>query len=162
MPNPKAPRRSRTSSEALSPLDQFVVRLRALGAGQDEIDAVVENWDRFDDGWTPELQAEMVATPDSVLAAELVRVRTEYADQLRTEQEAADAAWLAELEVARSEVQQVIGGNVQRVLDWVDGNPVRAQAALELELQTEQQRKTVVEPLQALVAPGEPEPDATD
>lgn len=66
--------------EVRSELDQFVERLRQVGASPDEIAATIANWDVFDDDFGPEQRRDMVRWSDPRLRAEILALRQEYAE----------------------------------------------------------------------------------
>lgn len=78
MPNPYAPRTTRTSQERVSDLEQFVGRIIRLGATADEVASVREAWDELDEDWTAERRAELVRASDEVLVAMIRQSRAEY------------------------------------------------------------------------------------
>lgn len=154
MPNPYAARVSRSAPQSVSELDQFVGRLRSLGATPDEIVTVRETWDAFDTDWTPERRGIFVRLPDDALRAELLATRQDFDHDTRTEQEqgAVDAAG----HVARvhRDAADVIGRSVGEVLGWVGADAIRAMAVLDLELGPDGGgRKTLVKPLEAMLDP---------
>lgn len=74
------PRRTNRSGEPRSELAGFVIRLRQIGATDDEIAATVKTWDDFDDDWTPAARADMVRWSDVRLRDEIAALRAEYAE----------------------------------------------------------------------------------
>lgn len=130
MPNPKAPRRSirPERAEVESEVDMFARRLRALGADEDEVLAVVQHWDDFDAEWTPERRAQMVRMGDRELRLHIAGARDEFEYATTTEAEEAEKVAAARHEATLDEAREVIdrARNVAEVLGWVDG--VRGKA----------------------------------
>lgn len=160
MGNPYAPRVSRTASvpETPSELASFVHRLQMLGATPEELAVVGDTWDDLDDDWTAEQRSALTRLSDDELRAELRATREEYRHDTRTEgeQEALDATGY--VEQMRAQAAEEVKKPVPQVLAWVDDDPVRAIAVLDLENGPDgAQRKTLVEPLQELVAGDDPE-----
>ncbi len=134
----------RINSETRSPLEQFTMRLRELGASEDEVSAVVASWDDFDDDWTPAERARVAGLGDNELRAMIVDGRREYAIGTTTQEEAdRKAAKVAELRAA-DEARGRIDGNVSGILAWVGADKVRATAALVAEREGGAPRKTLV------------------
>lgn len=157
MPDPYAakgwPRTA--ASERVGQLDGFLARLRQLGASPDEVAAVADTWDDYDEDWTPERKAELLRTTDAELGQMLADVRTEYTVGT-TPQEQADAeAAEANYRLQFRQAHERIGGNVQSLLDWVGDDPVKARAVLALEEGPDGAgRKTLIGPLQQLLGQG--------
>ena len=151
MPDPyQAKGYPRINSETRSPLEQFVTRLRELGATEDEVSAVVDTWDDFDpdptapEAWTHAQRAKVASLGDNELRQMILDGRREYAIGTTTQEEAdRRAAKAAELR-AMSEAQGRIDGNVAAILAWVGDDKVRAQAALSAEKEGGAPRKTLV------------------
>jgi hypothetical protein len=120
------------------------MRLRELGATDDEVSAVVDTWDDVDDEWTPAERARVAGLGDNELRAMIVDGRREYAIGTTTQEEAdRRAAKAAELR-AMTEAQGRIDGKVPAILAWVGDDKVRAQAALAAEQEGGAPRKTLV------------------
>lgn len=161
MPNPfAAPRVTRRPSapQSLSQLEQFVVRLRAIGATDEEVETVRQTWDDLSDDWTVADRTKLTRLSDEQLRDELVATRAEYQHDTTTEQQqdATDAATFQQK--VRAEAAEVIGRNIGAVLQWVGTDPIRAIVILELE-QSEHgaARKGIIEPLTELVAGDDPD-----
>lgn len=155
MGNPYAPRVSRTATEpqSLSELEQFVRRLRDLGATDEEIQTVRDTWDEFDEGFTIEQRTAVTLLPDDELRAELLATREEYRHDTRTEGEQEQIDDRSHMERLRADVADWIGQPVAKVLERVGEDAVLAIAVLDLETGPDGAgRKTLIEPLQALVA----------
>ncbi len=158
-PDPYAPKGyPRVNSETRSPLEQFVTRLRELGATEDEVSAVVDTWDDFDadphapEAWTHTQRARVAALGDNELRAMIVDGRQEYAYSTTTQEDAdRKAAKAAELR-AMTEVQGRIDGKVPAILAWVGDDKVRAQAALAAEKEGGAPRKTLVAGLEEVLS----------
>jgi len=153
VPNPYAPRIIREAVEQASQLDQFLRRLRLLGGTDDELQAVADTWDDFDEGWTPAMRDALAGSDDGSLRAELAALRTEYADATTTDAEQADADYAALVAALAEAAAVVVGSPVREVLAWVGDDAVRAALVLDVELDPETggRRKTLVEPLQRLL-----------
>lgn len=155
---------ARSATEVRTELDQLLVRLRDLGATPDELEPVVATWDQLEPAdtpvaegeappWTVERRTALLNAPDAELAGLLQAARDEYDLGTTTEDEVADRARKAQLARTDAQAADVIGKPVSQVLDWVDADPDRAQAVLALETAegTGGNRKTLVEPLHALL-----------
>lgn len=144
----------RVNSETRSPLEQFVIRLRQLGATEDEVSAVVETWDQFDEdphapeAWTHPQRAKVLRLGDNELRQMIVDGRREYAYATTTQEEADRKQAKAAQHRAMSEVQERIDGNVAGILAWVGDDRIRAQAALAAEQEGGAPRKTLVSGLE--------------
>lgn len=132
MPDPYAPSgRTRRGSERQSPLVSFTSRLSALGATDDELEAVRAHWD--DPEWPNDERDELVRMTDRQLLTMIDDSRREYDIGTITEE---DEAHRRELQVARDEAitnDVVLYGPAPQVLGWVAGNPLRALAVKEIE-----------------------------
>jgi hypothetical protein len=166
MPNPYAAshrRRVSTTSEGRSELDQFITRLSDLGATDDELTQVREQWDALepddtpDDpdlgpAWTRAYRDQLVATGDRELTQLLRRARAEHLEGTTDPDEAEATARRRAYDRALGEAQDRVGGTVAEVLAWVADDPVRAQAVHQLETSSDgANRKTLVEPLADLL-----------
>ena len=71
MGNPYASRVSRHAAtpETVGELDQFLGRLRALGATDEEVATVRDTWDDLDPDWTAEQRTALTLLPDDELRA---------------------------------------------------------------------------------------------
>lgn len=158
-PDPYAPKGyPRVNSETRSPLEQFVTRLRELGATEDEVSAVVDTWDDFDpdptapEAWTHAQRAKVAALGDNELRQMIVDGRREYEIGTVTEEEAArKAAKNAELR-AQTEAQGRIDGTISAILAWVGDDKVRATAALAAEREGGAPRKTLMARLEDVLS----------
>lgn len=155
---------AQASGEVRTELEQFVARLRDLGAAPDEIEPVVASWDDLDPDDTPPTEGEappwttgrrtaLVNAPDAELAGLLQASREEYAVGTTTEEAAAEAKAKAKATKLAAKAADVVGKPVAEVLDWVGDDAGRATAVLALETAKGQggNRKTLVEPLRALL-----------
>lgn len=140
-----------SQGEVRSPLEQFVARLRDLGAQPDEVQTVVDHWDDLDpdndpdpEAWTRARRAQLAAMGDAELSGLLAQSRAEYTDGTTTQEDADEAAHTAALEQAIAEAQGRIGANVQSVLAWVADDPVRAEAVVRLEVAPEGANRTTL------------------
>ncbi len=144
-PDPYQPKGyPRINSETRSPLEQFTMRLRELGASEDEVSAVVASWDDFDDDWTPAERARVAGLGDNELRAMIVDGRREYAIGTTTQEEADRRASKAAQLRAMDEARDRINGGVKAILAWVGDDKVRATAALAAENEGGAPRKTLV------------------
>ncbi len=144
-PDPYAPKGyPRVNSETRSPLEQFTMRLRELGATDDEVSAVVASWDDIDEEWTPAERARVAGLGDNELRAMIVDGRQEFTYSTTTQEDADRKAAKAREMRAMSEAQERIDGNVAAILAWVGDDKVRAQAALSAEKEGGAPRKTLV------------------
>lgn len=135
MPNPFAPRRHRRAEvpEQLSELEQFLGRMRQVGATDDEVAEFAAGWDEFDDDWTPAKRTAVLGWSDEQLHENLVAVRAEYAEHTTTEAEAAQQAAEHDAALQARQAEGIIGRPVGEVLAWVGTDPVRAEAVRTLE-----------------------------
>lgn len=153
MPNPKAgKRRVRGTGERLDPLEGFVRRLEVIGATDDEISAVRESWNDFDDQWTAAERDAVRRAPDTDLRRMLDDLRAEHFDHTHDEDEEAELLRQAEYAALLVEAGEKSEQAIPIVLEWVGDDRTRAEAMLAVEL-TGQQRKGVVDPLRAMLAP---------
>lgn len=162
MPNPygprwpREPRTARTMRDVLPTLDQFVERLRLLGASPSTIDVVRERWEPTDDA-DREDRDQVLLLCDDDLRALILEVEEEHRISTTTEEEEAAARFTAKVEQLNdyaADADEWVKGNVQSVLDVVGDDPVAAAAALLAETTRadeagEDARVTLVEPLQA-------------
>lgn len=156
MGNPYAARVSRHAAiaETVGELDQFLGRLRALGATDDEIATVRDTWDELDPEWTAEQRTALTLLPDDELRAELVATREEYRHDTRTEQDQADIDASTHLAAVRREAADLIGRSVAHIRGWVGEDAVRAIAVLDLEMGPDGARRvTLMKPLQEILDP---------
>src|SRR3990167_7503150 len=97
-PDPYAPAglpRLSAGSEVRSPLDQFLARLRDLGATPDELAGVARTWDDLDpddctdpDCFTRRQRDELAHAPDERLRALILDGRAEYEHGTTTQADA--------------------------------------------------------------------------
>lgn len=152
MPDPYAPKGwPRGTSERQSTLDGVQVRLRQLGATDDEIAAVVDGWDQLDpdgtpDGWTRVRREQVTHMGDNELRALLVDGRQEYEYATTTEEEAAEKVRANARRRTQAEAAERVNGTVPSVLAWVGDDKDRAQAVLDVE-NTGARRITLVKAL---------------
>lgn len=133
MPNPYAAATTRRAHESVTELDLFVGRLATLRATDDEIAQVVAGWDVFDDDWTPARRRQFVRATDSQIVADLAALRSEY------------RAVQGEPNTVMSEAAAVVDRSAAKVVEWVDGDPERAKAALTFErMSPDGGRKTLI------------------
>jgi hypothetical protein len=160
VPNPYEPRGwPRTNVESRSPLEQFVARLRDLGATDDEVELVETTWDNLDpddssfpEAWTRARRDEMARLGDNELRRMIRDSREEYALGTTTEEEQQAAEDRRRAHTARAEASERIHGNVPSVLAWVGDDTVRARAVLELETGVDgRERSTLVKALREIV-----------
>lgn len=161
--DPYAPGTTRRQAESASEVDHFAQRLRALGATDDEVAAVVENWDELDaddyspepgeaEPWTEARRSALLVAGDAELRALIDASRDEYDYATTTDDEAAQADVARRALQAHNEAADVIGRPVAQVLEWVGGDRLRAQAALRLETGPDGgSRKTLTEQLGRLL-----------
>lgn len=149
----------------MTQLDTFIERITKLGATADEVAEVRARWDDFDDDWTPDTRAALLSWPDSKLRAEMLLSRAEFAESTQSDDERAEAdaaARAADFDSAVAEVSDIIGLAVPKIIEWVGGDPLRAEAALSVERQASDPRKTLVEPLEALLGEQASEGDGSE
>ncbi len=147
----------RGSSEVRTPLEQFVQRLRDLGATEDEVSAVVVTWDDLEvsddpEAWTLARRDAMVRTvDDATLRQMIVDGRREYAIGTTTEEEVERVRRLNAEREAYSAAYSMLGETVGTILEWVGSDPVRAKAMAELEQgQSGRGRKTLLTALEPI------------
>jgi hypothetical protein len=141
----------RVNSETRSPLEQFTMRLRELGATDDEVSTVIASWDDIDEEWTPAERTRVANLGDNELRAMIVDGRREYEYSTTTQEEADRKAAKARELRAMDEAQNRIDGSVAAILAWVGDDKVRAQAALSVEKEGGAPRKTLVAALTELI-----------
>lgn len=151
--NPKRGRRTvNGTGERLAPLDAFVRRLEVLGATADEIESVRSSWDDLDDEWTEAERDAVRRAPDGQLRRMLDDLRAEHYEHTHDEEQEAEddrrLRYALLLEDAGVKSEQAI----PLVLEWVGDDRDRAEAMLAVE-QGGQQRKGILEPMQAMLAP---------
>lgn len=148
--NPKAPHRRVATGDVTSPREAFAARLRILGAADDVVESVLDNWD--DPEWTQ--RDAVVALPDDALRAELEAIEREYHEGTHTEEEDADRE-RTELEAAAAEI---LHESVPVVRSWLDADeqpPARAYAVEALEAQRSEPRKGVLDACAKVIAEAE-------
>lgn len=150
-PDPYAPKGwPRVNPETRSPLEHFIVRLRELGATEDEVSAVVETWDQFDpdptapEAWTHAQRAAVMRLGDNELRQMIADGRREYAYGTTTQEEADRKAEKNAQLRAQNEAAERIDGKVPAILAWVGDDRIRAAAALAAERESGAPRKTLV------------------
>lgn len=151
------------ASESRSKVDELTERLQALGATDDEVAEFRRSW--IEDEWNPGEREQLIGMADAQLRASIVDVRDENDFHTQTPDEAAaiaaDAERAAFLEALRLEAfGHQSTESVADVLAWVDDDLDRAVAVLGWEVESEQPRKTLVEPLSELVSAADVELDA--
>lgn len=152
MGNPYQPRRYRIAQQSESPRDLFLRRLVRLGAGDEEVSAVREHWDDFNDDWTPQKRAELMAMSDAQLLALLTEVDDEYDEATTTEEVTVLADHAAAVEAAEVEAYDHMNDTVAGLLGWVGGNRVRAMAVLNLEQSPDgSKRVTLIDALNKVI-----------
>lgn len=144
MPDPYAPGRSSTAREKGGQTGKaaFLARVRRLGATEEEVADLDEQWDRFDDDWTPEMQAALVAKRDRELREAIRWMHVEDETGTTTEEEAQFKATF--------EAPLIVTRPIREVLEWVGDEPIRAQAALDAERKQDRPRVTLIEDLERL------------
>lgn len=158
-------RPARASRERVTRLESFTSRLREVGATEQEIADLVAVWNENDDPhdsrWIT-TRDRLVRLSDTDLRRLLEQARREYFEHTHTPEEQADAERAAFLEQARAELAISPDHKVADLIEWVAGDPLRAQAALEWEQArdtTHGPRVTLVNALTPLV---ESDPAAHD
>lgn len=133
----------RVNRETRTPLEDFTVRLRALGATPDEVDAVVASWDDVEDerdaagdptAWTAKRRDEVARLPDAQLRAMIEDGRQEYAYGTTTQEEADRQAAVARERRTYAEAAERVNGTVASILAWVGDDPLRALAIRDAEV----------------------------
>ena len=148
--------RARVAQESVGPLEAFLIRLRGLGATEDELHGVREAWNE-PDGWVMP-KAQLVALADSQLVSMIGDARREYELHTLTDEEVAEraiAGAAAQQAVASADyaalVEQMGQLKVAEVRGWVGTDPHRALAALTTEQAAPEPRKTLVAFLEQLL-----------
>lgn len=136
------------AAEVANPRDEFLDRLRILGATDDEIEGVRVNWDQLDDDWTEARRNELRVAPDNILIAHLQEIRGEYFDHTTTEEEAAEIRRDRLYSEAVAEATDRMGGTVKALVEWVlqgeDDEHVVARAAAVYDLEADGQNRTTL------------------
>lgn len=112
--------------EVQTELDGYLDRLAMLGATEDELLAVIETWDVFDDDWTPATRKRTTRATDDQLLAGLMHARVEFAHDTTAD----DGSWQPGMEVPP--------GDTIATLAWVGDDKDRAYAAYQTELARDQ------------------------
>lgn len=129
--NPKAPfRRTGPAPKPGSVLEQFVDRLRLLGADDEILDGVRQAWG--DPTWTN--RDQIVGLNDAALRREIEAIFTEY--EFHTTDPDGD--------LDEGGTGSVPDGTVAEVLGWVDGDPGRAAIARDAEQARDKPRAGVM------------------
>lgn len=148
MGNPYAPLRyGVTEHFRIDSPEPLIERLRALGATEDEREAVRTAWGNG--GYTDDEKRSVMTLGDQALARSLDDVRREHYEGTHTpEEEEADRA-----EIARREATVALRSNssIPDVLAWVGGNLARAQAVANLERGSDKPRVGLLTKLDALI-----------
>lgn len=141
-----------STSERETPLAYLSRRLRKLGATDDELSSLADEWAKGDDdGWVMP-RHDLAHAPDTVLVALLAEVRAEYHVSTTTEDE--DAARAAQAERAHLHEQAwavVTESTVPEVMAWVGDDLARAVAARDSEQMRAQPRSTLLGRLGLLI-----------
>lgn len=147
MPNPYAPRRRVTAAgEMAGDLERVEQRLKRLGADEEDLKGLRENWPP-----PPDVLAWFIGATDEELRDEIERVNQEYDYGTKTDEELAAAAAGAR-GVDDAELLAHIGLSVPKVTAWVDGDGDRALAVLDFETGVGgQNRSTLVEAMTRIV-----------
>lgn len=145
------PARPRVARESRSEREEFLARLRRLGATDEELAGVGEAW-ADPNGWIV-ARRMMTRLTDADLRAMIDNSREEYRLGTTTLEEEA-AAWQRAAFAAADLAWETLppAPRVDEVVGWVGGDAIRARVALEHELARPEQRVTVlrfVEPLAA-------------
>ncbi len=131
-------------------LESFVERLTVLGATLDEITAVEDAWETWDEGDPQYSRFDLVRLDDATLRTMMAEIRAEHVTHTLTEEEQADRDYREAVAAALNEAQLVVvNSTVDGVLDWVGDDPAKARAAYiaELTVPEHRARKGVVEAL---------------
>lgn len=148
--NPYAPSPIAKPVERGPSVEWFCRRLAACGATRDEIEAVRDGWDDFDEDWTPQRQREVRYWSDNRIRAELAAARAEDDVHTYTEQEQ-ELVDLGELRgQLREEASQVMDRRVDLVLEWVGTDQLRAEVVRDLETGSPAPRSTLLAALPQL------------
>lgn len=119
------------TGEVAAPLDQYLTRLRRLGATPDELETARVGWDLLDEDWTEDRRRFLSTASDTVLLGELLKARTEYHQATTTEEEDRVDDLLNMEGRARAAAMDVVTGTVADVLEWlraVTGDEADARA----------------------------------
>lgn len=138
--NPKAPyrrrRRRQTGIAEVSPRDQFVGRLEALGADREIIEQTIAAWD--DPSWTN--RDQIVALDDNALRGEIEAIFAEHEFHTTDPDDVSEGG--------------VPDGTVAEIVEWIGGDPGRAEAALSAERGREKPRAGVVSIAESIIGAG--------
>lgn len=147
-------RTARGGAERVSLLDTFVLKLRAVGAQDDEIEGVRTAWAASPP--EPDEVEWMRLATDAELLHALRQTRVENLDadasttfgggEPESEGATAEGSPPSSPETIPSDVE-----TVPQVIDWVGGDVDRALVALDVEQQRPSPRVTLVEALEALL-----------
>jgi hypothetical protein len=135
-------------------LEAFVARITALDASIDEVEAVRAFWSQpVDEG--DHTREALLRMSDDELRKLIEDGRAEFEVGTHDEAEQADLDWRRAVDAERPEAEnQTAHGTVERVIEWVGGEPARAQAALDAEhsIPDHQPRRTLVAALEGVLA----------
>lgn len=130
--DPRLTHRPRTSRipEVRGELDGFVERLTLLGATADEVFAVIDRWDQFDEEWTPESRKRTSRATDAELVALLLKGRVDYVHDTTPD----DGEWQPGMDIPP--------GSMVDLLAWVGSDPDRASAVYQTERERDEYART--------------------
>lgn len=111
----------RSAPESRTKLDQFLARMRDLGADYDELTAAADAW-----GLDDETDERLLYMGDRELRAEILAVRREYELGTTSEEELAAQEQAREIKRAVLEASERVGGTIPSIMAWVGDDPVRA------------------------------------
>jgi hypothetical protein len=150
MADPYAPVNFKDRPARRPPDHPPIARLRRLGLSRDLADEMQRRWREMSDGEKFEALDAIENLTDDELREGLVEMREEMHEAL---QRPAEHVTGEDAELAAVDVDQVPDDTVPAVLEWVGEDRARAAAALLAEQRRhEQPRKTLVDPLESLLA----------
>lgn len=151
MPDAEVPttpaRRTTMLQDREDPLDGFCKRMAAAGATAEQIEEVRNQWDQFDEDWTPKRQAEVRFWSTARIRRELETIDDEFVEATTTEDEEAELDLAAARQATIVDARQVIDRRIDLVLEWVGDDLLRADAIRELEAASDKPRATLLDRL---------------
>lgn len=142
----------RSAPESRTNQDQFLARMRDLGASYDELAAAADAW-----GLDAEEDERLLYMGDRELRAEIVAVRREYDLGTTSEEELAAQEKAREYKRAVLEASERVGGTIPSIMAWVGDDPVRARVVHVAETSPDgANRSTLLKKLDKILGPSKP------
>ncbi len=144
--------RTRTARQSVSELDQFVARIRALGADDDQVHDVVENWDNFESGFTIADRNQLVRSTDTQLREQIMASQDEFRYATTTDEDDDFDRHVKAVAEAEIEALDLMTLPVPKLVEWVGEDRARAIAVSNLEDGPDGgHRKTLLDAVQRII-----------